>query len=123
MLGRNNNRGLYLAPGHVSTGIDIAMNLTRLAVPALLLLTLAASPGANASSYSDVVTQPYWQLAKKNELSLDQAAAKVRKKTGGRVLAARSQNRNGRTVHRIKVLMPSGHVKIVRVDAATGEIN
>jgi uncharacterized membrane protein YkoI len=99
------------------------MNRKRLALPALFLLAGTAVPLiANAFPFTDQPGHQLLRLAQKNELSLDQAAARVRKETGGRVLSARTQNRNGHTVHRIKVLMPSGHVKIVRVDAATGKM-
>jgi uncharacterized membrane protein YkoI len=99
------------------------MNRKRLALPALFLLAGTAAPLiAHALPYTDQPGHQLLRLAQKNELSLEQAAARVRKETGGRVLSARTQNRNGHTVHRIKVLMPSGHVKIVRVDATTGEM-
>ncbi len=94
---------------------------------ALLILSLfafaAMAQDADASAYSNQPDNQRLLLTQKHEITLDKAAAKVRKETGGRVLSARSQNRNGRTIHRIKVLMPSGHVKIVRVDAATGEMD
>lgn len=100
------------------------MNRKRLALPALFLLAGTTVPLiANAFPISDQPGHRLLRLAQNQQLSLDQAAARVRKETGGRVLSARTQNRNGRTVHRIKVLMPSGHVKIVRVDAATGEMH
>jgi hypothetical protein len=41
----------------------------------------------------------------------------VRAQTGGRVLSAETINQGGRPVHRIKVLLPSGHVQIVHVNA------
>jgi uncharacterized membrane protein YkoI len=53
-------------------------------------------------------------------VSLDQAVRQVRAQTGGRVLSAETINRGGRAMHRIKVLLPSGHVQIVHVDAERG---
>ena len=50
-------------------------------------------------------------------MSLDKAVNQVRKETGGRILSAKTVSENGRRVHRIKVLMPSGRVKIVRKPA------
>jgi len=50
-------------------------------------------------------------------MSLDQAVSQVRRETGGRILSAKTVSENGRRVHRIKVLMPSGRVKIVRKPA------
>lgn len=62
-----------------------------------------------------------WRVAQKAEISLDQAVARIRQETGGRILSARAQVRKGRTVYRIKVLMPSGYVKSFHVDAVTGK--
>lgn len=55
-------------------------------------------------------------------ISLDEAAARVRKKTGGRVLSADTTSSRGDAVHRIKVLLPSGRVRVYLVDAATGDL-
>jgi hypothetical protein len=46
-------------------------------------------------------------------MSLDQAVAQVQQQTGGRVLRAQQDG----SVYVIKVLMPSGVVKTVRVNA------
>jgi len=56
-------------------------------------------------------------LARASGMSLDQAVNQVRRETGGRILSAKTVTENGRRVHRIKVLMPSGRVKIVRKPA------
>ena len=52
--------------------------------------------------------------------SLDQAVQQVRAQTGGRVLSAETVRQGSGRVHRIKVLLPSGHVKIFHVDAGSG---
>ncbi len=49
--------------------------------------------------------------------SLNDAVQQVQRETGGRVLSADTVNQGGRTVHRIKVLTPSGQVRIVTIDA------
>ena len=56
-------------------------------------------------------------LARASGQSLDQAVSQVRRDTGGRILSARTVSENGRQIHRIKVLMPSGRVKIIRKPA------
>ena len=53
-------------------------------------------------------------------LSLDEASARVRKQTGGRILSARRVHKEGHTFYRFKVLMPNGVVRIIRIDAGTG---
>lgn len=50
-------------------------------------------------------------------LSLDQAVSQVRRDTGGRVLSAETVQRDGRPVHRIKVLTPENRVRVFYVDA------
>lgn len=53
-------------------------------------------------------------------LTLEQAVERVRRDTGGRVLAAETVQEDGRRVHRIKVLTPERNVRTVRVDAGNG---
>jgi hypothetical protein len=50
-------------------------------------------------------------------VSLNDAVRQVQRETGGRVLSADTVNQGGRTVHRIKVLTPSGQVRVVVIDA------
>lgn len=56
-------------------------------------------------------------LAKSSGMTLEQATAKVRRQTGGRILSADVSLRGGHKVFRIKVLLPSGHVRIVTIKA------
>ena len=51
------------------------------------------------------------------EMNLDEAVLQVKQQTGGRVLSAKTKNKDGRVVHKIKVLLPNGKVRIIRVDA------
>lgn len=52
-------------------------------------------------------------------LSLDEAVAQIRRDTGGRVLSAETIQRDGRPVHRIKVLTPANRVRVYHVDAGS----
>ncbi|HLE93746.1 MAG TPA: PepSY domain-containing protein [Sulfuricaulis sp.] len=49
------------------------------------------------------------------EDSLDEAVARVRRETGGRVLSAEKRGRRGDTTYRIKVLLPNGSVRFFDV--------
>lgn len=49
-------------------------------------------------------------------LSLDDAVRQVQAETGGRILSADSVDGS----YRIKVLLPSGHVRVIVVDARSG---
>jgi len=53
-------------------------------------------------------------------LDRDQAAAQVQKSTGGRVLAVERGERDGRPVFRVRVLTPSGEVRVVVVESGGG---
>lgn len=56
---------------------------------------------------------------RRDGISMDEAVARVRRDTGGRVLSAEA--RDGR--YRIKVLMPNGAVRMVNVDARSGRMD
>jgi len=81
-------------------------------------LVLLLALGGNAA-----VAAPAWheagfiRVAQSGGMSLDQAVAKVRKQTGGRILSAETVRENGHKVHRIKVLTPDHKVRIIRIRA------
>ncbi len=50
-------------------------------------------------------------------VTLDEAVEQVRDDTKGQVLSAQTVTVAGRRIHRIKVLMPDGRVRIVQVPA------
>ena len=90
--------------------------MKTLYLPALLILltglvsfTIQASPSISAL--------PYIQLAQSNSQSLAEAAQSIKEQTGGRILSAKTIIRNGQQIHKIKVLLPSGKVRIFKVNA------
>ncbi|MGX2040706.1 PepSY domain-containing protein [Methylocaldum sp. MU1018] len=50
-------------------------------------------------------------------ISLDEAIQRIRRETGGRILAADTVRNGGGVTYRIKVLMPDGRVRVFYVDA------
>lgn len=62
------------------------------------------------------------QFSGQQEIGLEQAIIRVRQDTGGQVLDAHSREEGERKVHVIKVLTPQGHIRLVPVDAHTGEL-
>lgn len=60
--------------------------------------------------------------ARSNRLSLSEAADRVQRRSGGRILAAQAIRETGREVYRIKILTSQGEVRIVLVDAVTGAL-
>ncbi|MDH3977378.1 MAG: hypothetical protein OEU86_02595 [Gammaproteobacteria bacterium] len=53
-------------------------------------------------------------------MTLDEAVVMVKLRTGGRILRAETRERNGRRIHRIRVLTEDGHVRTFVIDAERG---
>lgn len=92
------------------------ITLTTVAAALLGMQTIPPSP-ATAQPRSP---GPAAVLTAGGGVSLDQAAARIKRQTGGRILAATTVTRGGRRIHRIKVLLPSGEVRIYQVKASGG---
>lgn len=56
------------------------------------------------------------------DVSRDAAATAAQQASGGRVLAVDKAERDNRPVWRVKVLTPSGEVKVILIDAASGRV-
>ena len=87
-------------------------------LPACLatLALLGAAPAAATTLH------PPPLLAQAGDIGPAGAAAAARAATGGRVLGVRAQSAGGRTVYRVKVLLPGGRVRTVTVDGASGRV-
>jgi uncharacterized membrane protein YkoI len=57
-----------------------------------------------------------YRLADSGGMSLSQAIESVRRRTGGKVVAAETRVKGGREVHHIKVLTKDGKVKTYKVN-------
>jgi uncharacterized membrane protein YkoI len=55
------------------------------------------------------------------DISRDEAVVVAQKVSGGRVLAVEKAEREGRWVWRVKVLTPQGEVKVILIDAVSGQ--
>ena len=86
----------------------------RLFVVAFLIFVSTPSP--SFADHRSPVNANRLYLARAG-VSLDVAVARVQRETGGRVLSAKTVNESGRRVHQIKVLLPSGKVRVYHVDA------
>ena len=85
--------------------------LTTLLVICLLLPSLPANATLLTHQTEPLV------LAKSGGLTLEQAAAEIRHQTGGRILSATESHDDGHKIYRIKVLLPSGHVRVITINA------
>jgi Peptidase propeptide and YPEB domain len=87
---------------------------------AALALMIAAGSGMSLCPQAEArpgFSDQAFVLAGRSGVSLEQAAARVKRKIGGRILSAETITRKGRRVHRIKVLRPNGNVKVVFVNS------
>jgi uncharacterized membrane protein YkoI len=60
-------------------------------------------------------TSPAWA-----DVGRDEAAAVAQRQTGGRVLAVERVEAGGHAMWRVKVVTPSGDIRVILVDVATG---
>ena len=56
------------------------------------------------------------------DLSRDDAATVAQRASGGRVLSIEKSEFSGQPVWRVKVVTPTGEVRVVQVDVATGQV-
>ena len=86
------------------------MNSRQLIAFAVCLSLAIAAAGTSASPWPGELL-----LAQSEPLSQDEAAAKVREDTGGRILDVQAGSQDGLTVYVVKVLLPDGRVREVTV--------
>lgn len=88
-------------------------------IPLLLVTTALVTLGAPCTTFATGGRQIFIAQRGGSEagVSLNEAVQQVQRETGGRVLSADTMNQRGQTVHRIKVLTPSGQVRIVNINA------
>ena len=92
-----------------------------------LLFVLATTTGS--ATFSPAIANPQFSpghkhslVAARGSISRDEAAATARSATGGRVLSVDTQQRRGRLIYRVKVLLKGGRVRVINVDGQTGEL-
>lgn len=85
-----------------------------------LLAGLLVWAGAAPAETRRDARSTHREAAPRDGVSLDEAVARVRRETGGRVLSAETRASRGRTSYRIKVLLRDGSVRMVNVDAQSG---
>lgn len=97
------------------------MRTRTLPVLALLLAAALAAPAhADRRRWGPELDSPSGFAPRsiaERRISIERAIAIVQRETGGRVLDARDQGKQ----YRIKILTRGGEVRVVYVDAATGE--
>ncbi|NNF96832.1 MAG: PepSY domain-containing protein [Halobacteria archaeon] len=89
----------------------------KLIIRTLILLMLLTTGIATVSASPFTTQYEPIRLAAREGVTLDQAVARVKHQTKGRILTAETITRKGQPVHRIKVLLPNGSVRVMYVDA------
>lgn len=82
-----------------------------------LLLLLLIGPGFTGAALAGQQGQPQHYAPPVGGISLEQAADKVRRETGGRVLSASPDEKGGRRGYNVRVLVDGKRVKQYYVDA------
>lgn len=101
------------------------MNMKVQQTPILVLLAIslywpaATSAAGQWQGFSRPVLSERTAANSAPRISADEAAAKVQREYGGRILAVETLQQNGLTVYRIKVLTRKGVVRVVRIDAGS----
>jgi uncharacterized membrane protein YkoI len=87
------------------------------------LLSLAAAPRVAAPIDLRGITNQFAHppaYSEKQGISLDEAIARARRESDGKVISAETVPQGDRNVHRIKILTRDGRVKRMQYDAASG---
>jgi hypothetical protein len=79
----------------------------------IILLGVLIPPLSHAQTFPG--PYPLFQLSQNQHQSLEMAVEKIKRQTGGRILSAKTIGKANRRVHVIKVLLPSGKVRIYKV--------
>jgi len=96
------------------------MFISKLLTPtrlSALLLTVAAFPLPGLADTPPPPLQMQLAARQQQPPTLEQAVKRIKKNTGGRILTAETIKHKGRLVHRIKVLLPNGHVRVTFTNA------
>ncbi|MCW8127021.1 PepSY domain-containing protein [Microbulbifer halophilus] len=88
-----------------------------------LLLCTAALPSQAGVAQQPGLWHSEFLRVQQGGVSRDQAAAKVKRRFGGKILAISEVQRNGRSMYRIKGLSDKSQVYVVYVDKRTGRIS
>lgn len=87
------------------------------------LACLLANPALSASAFAGAWRGGATRYAQNGSaISADRAAIIARKLTEGRILGVTLVSAEDGAVYEVKMLLPDGRIRIVRVDAQSGEL-
>jgi uncharacterized membrane protein YkoI len=91
--------------------------ITILSCMMLAGAALAEPRWMKVDKQSFIPKQDRSSASRSTRIDLEDAISQVRRETGGRILSASTIRKNGRNVHRIKVLTSDNRVRIINVNA------
>ena len=91
--------------------------MTRPSFSRWFLILALVVPLSVITAAASAQSQQTYNYTKQNGISVEQAAAMVRRETGGRVLSANPVKNNGQRGYNIRVLIDGKRVKQYYVDA------
>ncbi|MEM7277110.1 MAG: hypothetical protein AAF385_03205 [Pseudomonadota bacterium] len=91
------------------------MSLTPIFRAGLCALFLFGSGTHVAAAPGTEHARPMIELAQSSGMTLDQAIRRVQSQYGGRIVNAYTEVRNGREVHKVRILDAKGKVRTVSV--------
>ncbi len=86
-------------------------------LPVLFLAMMFCSLQIHAAPGSSGKHEKKGRHTERTVVTLDDAVNRVKKRTNGRILTAETVTKKGRKMHRIKVLLPNGNVKVIFINA------
>ena len=96
--------------------------IPSLRFPALALALLLGLGLAGGHSSAWARPGEHYRQEQRQTISPSRAAALAKERYGGKVLKVQRQQSGQRLTYRVKLLLDSGHVRQVTVDATTGAI-
>ncbi|WP_444930325.1 PepSY domain-containing protein [Microbulbifer sp. SSSA002] len=94
-----------------------------LTVVAVFLPALGSASVHSHSAYERESLKPFFLRVQGGQISKDRAAALVKKRFGGKILAITESKKKGRAVYRVKGLSAKSQVYVVFVDKQSGNIS
>ncbi|MFL0800752.1 MAG: hypothetical protein K6L80_09915 [Agarilytica sp.] len=79
------------------------------------LFVLSLGTMSNSLAFSNTFADLFFDVEQQKNSSKNRAAAKAQSQHGGKVLSVKEYTTDGRTHYKVKLLLDSGRIKIVRI--------
>ncbi len=79
------------------------------------LFVLGLGVMSNSLAFSNTFADLFFDVDQQKNSGKNRAAAKAQSKHGGKVLSVKEHKKDGQTHYKVKLLLDSGRIKIVRI--------